>query len=348
MEVTGSPLPVLEGVRVHGGGAANYEIAANGSLLYIPGAGRDSEWTLAWAGPDGKTEPLAVPARRYHFPSISLDGRRVAVEIQENPHDIYVYDLRRNTLTRLTFESANHHPVFNPDGKKVVFASGRGGGPDSLWWKPADGSGPAGRLTTAEQPQIPSSWSPDGKSLLYWENSPETKDDIYVLTLGENPAQGSPAGKVEPFIQTSFDEWDPQFSPDGRWVAYTSDERRRPEIYVVPYPGPGGKWQVSTAGGFGPVWSRDGRRLFYSAFNDRLMEVGVSLGETFSPGTPRVVLEGVYLFTRGGRDYDVAPGGKRFLVSQLANDLDAPSELGRLRVVLNWFDELRARTSPAQ
>lgn len=238
-----------------------------------------------------------------------------------------MYELARGALTRLTFESS-HFPSWTPDGKRVTFGSVRSG-KQGLYWTPADGSGSPEQLVTYEGPEPFPTWSPDGKTLAFGQRGAGGKNDLWVL-----PTDGD--RKPRPIIQTPFDKYWPQFSPDGRWIAYFSNESGRNQVYVQPYPGPGGKWQVSTDGGYFQRWARSGRELFYRN-GDKIMAVDVQTSPTFRSGTPQVLWEGRY---EGGPNWDVAPDGKRFLMIKGAGDQSAP---GQMQVVTEWFDELRRR-----
>jgi Tol biopolymer transport system component len=258
----------------------------------------------------------------------------VVVEIEEGSHDIWVYELGRGTLTRLTFQFANHWPIWAPDGKRVTFRSERNG-PSNLYWKLADGSGPDERLTTSEFSEFGGSWSPDGKMLAFMGQAPATGWDIWVLELDGKTA------KSRLFLQTPFSERQPAFSPDSRWLAYTSNESGRYEVYVQPYPGPGGKWQVSTEGGMEPVWARNGQELFYRN-GDKMMAVAVQTRPSFTVGTAKMLFEGRYA-TPVSTNYDISADGQRFLMVKGSQQESAPTQL---TVVLNWFQELK-RLAPA-
>ncbi len=338
LEVTGPPAPVVEGVMMNPStGAVHLDLSANGSLLYLPGSAQAVEHPLFWVDRKGAARPAMEGRRAFVGPRLSPDGRQLAVEIGGPATDIWVYELARQTLTRLTFEASNFVPFWTPDGKRIIFSSDRGGVPN-LYWKPADGSAPEERLTTSASPQFASSVSADGKLVLYRESSSSTASDVWVLPLeGER--------KPKPFIQTPFEERYARFSPDGRWVAYMSNESGQSEVYVQPYPGPGGKWQISTGGGTEPAWSRDGRELFYRNGN-RLMAVTVQTHAGFQAGTPRLLFEGPYdLGPARTTNYDVTPDGQRFLMIKLDEQAAGPSQLN---VVLDWFEELRRLASPGK
>jgi eukaryotic-like serine/threonine-protein kinase len=334
LTTTGTAVPVVEGVlQSPVSGAAQYGFSSTGSLVYVPGSVQSAQSRLVWVSRNGAEQPLAAPAHAYMIPRLSPDGRRVAVSITEQESHIWLYDLPRETLTRLTFEgNANTGPVWTPDGKRIAFNSNKEGA-TNIFWQLADGSGGLERLTTSEYLHAPMSWSPDGQLLAYFEVNPATQRDIWVLRMSDRKAQ--------PFLRTQFDEAVPQFSPDGRWLAYISNETGRHEIYVQPYPGPGGKWQISTEGGTEPAWNRNGRELFYRSGN-KMMAVDIATQPGFSAGTPRMLFEGRYIPAPfPTTNYDVSPDGQRFLMIKPSEQEQAAST--QINVVLNWFEELKRR-----
>ncbi|MCZ6750804.1 MAG: hypothetical protein O7E51_03130, partial [Acidobacteria bacterium] len=335
LEVTGAPVPFIEGVMQGSSSRhAAFSISRSGSLVYVSGDSQ-AERTLVWVDRQGAVEPLPAPLHGYDDPRLSPDGQRLAVQIQGGDNDVWIYDIPRNTLTRLTFEGLNGYPLWTPDGERVTFSSIRGGTQD-LFWIPADGSGTAERLTTSEYGQYPLSWSPDGHTLVYYELHPTSGGDLWLL-----PFEGE--HKPQPFLQTPFHERSAVFSPDGKWLAYSSDESGRYEIYVRPFAGGGGKWQISTESGTEPVWARNGRELFYRN-GDQLMAVDITTKLSFSAGTPRLLFEGQYYTNRGTirsrADYDITSDGQRFLMIQEGG---TDSEATQINVVLNWFEELKQR-----
>ena len=333
LEFTGEAVPIAEEVQFNPAqGRAAFAASNNGVLAYRGGA-EASPLALVWVNRNGAEQPLTAPARTYGLPRLSPDGRRVAVSIEEHETQIWLHDLSRETLTRLTFEgNSNVNPVWTPDGKRIAFQSSKEG-PFNIYWQLADGSGGLERLTTSEYFQAPHSWSPDGQLLAFIELKPTTGADIWVLRMSDRKAQ--------PFLRTRFSETSPRFSPDGRWLAYISDESGRYEIYVQPYPGPGGKWQISTEGGTEPVWNRNGRELFYRSGN-KMMAVDIATQPGFAAGKPRMLFEGRY---EPGpfpiANYDVSPDGRRFLMLKPSESAEAAPT--QITVVLNWFEELKQK-----
>jgi serine/threonine-protein kinase len=335
LAVMGAAVPVVESVLQSAStGAAQYSLSATGSLVYVSGSVQSAQRRLLWVNRNGAEQPVPAPVRAYQTPRLSPDGRRVAVNIVEEETQVWLYDLSRETLTRLTFEgNTNAYPVWTPDGKRIAFYSNKDG-PTNIFWQLADGSGGLERLGTSQSPQVPRSWSPDGQLLAFHENNLTTKKDIWVLRLSDR--------KAEPFLRTPFNEGGPVFSPDGHWLAYISDESGRPEIYVQPYPGPGGKWQISTEGGNEPSWNRNGRDLFYRSGN-KMMAVEVTTQPTFSAGKPKVLFVGQYLAVQAGLTgtaYDVSPDGQRFL---MVKETEPSTSVTQINVVLNWTEELKQK-----
>lgn len=341
MELTGSPAPVVQDVSWSiGHGGAQFSFSGDGTLAYIRGGNTVPEYPVVWVDRQGGTAPLWEERGSYANPRLSPDGKHLSLTLlRDGNWDIWVYDLERGVSTRLTFdEGGDTEQVWSPDGKYLVFSSDRDGDID-LYRKRADGSGQLERLTESPTALWATSWSPDGRFLTY--SSAENGSDLGLLPLeGER--------KPEVFLSTPFFEHAGDFSPDGRWLAYASNESGRFEVYVRPLPSEGGKWQVSDGGGSYPVWSRDGRQLFYRT-DEGLMAASVEVaGDTFRAGKPREVLEGAF---RGGiagvsfagntfADYEVAPNGERFVMFPASEDAGqgGPSHV---TLVTHWFDELR-------
>jgi Tol biopolymer transport system component len=344
LEVRGDPVLIQQSVVTTGIGAANFSIASDGSLVYLAGsAAGPADRAIVWVDRQGREEPVGAPRRQYMFPRISPDGSKVAVDSRDENLDIWIWDFGRTTLTRLTFDPGlDTTPVWTRDGSRIVFTAHAS---SSLFWKAADGTGTAEQLTASSNALFPSSFSPDGTRLVLREQQPGQGFDMSVLVMDAER-------RVRPLIQTSFNEVNADISPDGRWMAYQSNESGtgRFEVYVRPFPDvDSGKWQISSGGGGWPVWARSGRELFYFVGSGRtagLMSVPIQPGATFTWDKPRLLFEGPYIGPNFGRSYDVSPDGSRFLM--IKDDL--PSDAApapQLVVVQNWFEELK-RLVPTQ
>jgi len=335
LQTTGTAVPVIEGVlQFETFGVAQYSISAAGSLAYIPAGVEGIQRRLVWVSRTGAEQALPAPPRPYDWPQISPDGRQVVVEISDQ---LWLYHLDRETLTRFTFEGRiNISPAWKPDGTRIAFGTESG-----LFWQLADGSGGLEQLTSITDfmhaRQNPRSWSPDGQVLAFHGGAPTTARDIWVLRLNDR--------KAEPILRTSFNEGAPAFSPDGRWMAYVSNESGRAEVYVQRYPDRGGKRQISTEGGTEPVWSRNGRELFYRS-GVKMMAVEVTTRPAFDAGRPRLLFEGRYLasvFPLVGVAYDVSPDGQRFL---MVREVEQSPSATQIVVVQNWLEELKRLAPP--
>ncbi len=338
LEVTGSPIPILEGVMVDPvAGAPQVSVSAAGSMVYVPGGALSFDKDLVWVDSRGTARPLTDIRRYFELPSLSPDGRALAVTIAGAESSVWTYDLERGALTRVSFESRDSWgPIWTPDGKRLTYTGFRASEWPAIFRKPADGSGAEERLLPAgESARFPTSWSPDGKFLAFTQCDPQGKCDILALSL-DNPQ------KPRPLVATPYKEWGGIFSPDGRWLAYISDESGRPEVYVQAFPGPGGKKQISTGGGVSPVWARSGKELFYRN-GDKVMAVATTLGPNFKAAPPRLLFQGQYVERStedGARDFDVAPDGQRFVMIKKSGADVAPTQVN---VVLGWSEELKRR-----
>jgi len=337
LKVTGKSASVVEGVlQSPSTGDAQYSFSATGSLAYVSGGVQSAQNKLVWVTRNGAEQPLAAPVHTYLGPRLSPDGQRVAVQITESDSQIWLYDLSREALTRLTVEGdSNQSPSWTPDGKRIAFVSNKEG-PLNIFWQLADGSAGLERLTTYEDTQIPVSWSPDGQLLAFMQlfsGGTEKENEIWLLRLSDR--------KTQSYLQPQFPVGQPRFSPNGHWLAYTSNESDRFEIYVQPYPGPGGRWQISTEGGREPVWNPNGRELFYRNGN-KMMAVDIATQPGFAASKPRMLFEGRYEPAPiPVANYDVSSDGQRFLMVKPAEQEQAPKM--QINVVLNWFEELKRR-----
>ena len=338
LETHGTAVPVLPRLATTDTGAGDFAVAADGTLLYVdaPGGLVANGQTLVWVDRTGKEEPVAAPPRAYQHPRLSPDGTRVALWSNDQEQDLWIWDLRRATLTRLTLDPGQDiFPVWTPDSQRVIFSSNRGGAPN-VWWQAADGTGAAERLTTSTNSQLVTGITPDGTAVLFFEVTPTMGRDLLQVALDGTR-------RVTPLLQTKFDERNGIVSPDGRWLAYESNSSGSSEIYVRPFPNVGGgQRQVSTAGGRQPLWSRSGKELFYVGPDRALLRVPVEAsGATWNAGTPMKLLEGRYVTgSTIGRTYDVSPDGQRFLVIK-APETEPGAALPALIVVQHWDEELK-------
>jgi Tol biopolymer transport system component/predicted Ser/Thr protein kinase len=300
-----------------------FSASATGVLLYASG-NRDTR--LVWFDRQGKRlEPVGEPSRHTGV-ELSPDGQRVLFSVNDpdgRPGDLWILDLARGTTSRLTSDTAAKFcPIWSPDGRLVSFSSMRNGQGD-LFERPSSPAGADRMVLQSPDQKCPASWSPDGKFLLFGNLSPKTKDDLWILPLsGER--------KPVPFLQTAFRETFGQFSPDGKWVAYVSDESGRGEIYVQSFADPALRFQVSAGGGWRPRWRADGRELFYVGGKE-IVSVEVGAGSSFQAGNPKPLFR-----APPGADYDVSRDGQRFLIAAAVEDSPQP-----MTVVLHWDSSLK-------
>jgi len=334
----GQAVPTAMPERTTGLGesAGNYAVATDGTLVYVAGGRTRNAARLVFVDRAGKIEAPPLPERNYANVKVSADGKRVVVEIEEGTIALWMYDFARNTLTPIGSNAGSSQaPVWTADGARVIYRATRKG-LRNIYWRAADGSGDEEPLTSkADVNQAPSSVSPDGHWLVFDQAGAQETGGvgIWVMRLDGDrtprPLFPKPAG-----------EGNGQISPDGRWIAYEATVSSRGEIYVAPFPGPGPRHQVSTAGGAEPLWSRDGRELFFQQ-GARLMGVGVTLGAAFSASAPHVVHEGRFLASgTGPTAFSITPDGSRFLRIQ---QVEPERAITRIDLVLNWFEELRAK-----
>jgi serine/threonine-protein kinase len=367
LAVTGVSVPVIPQVVTTASGEVNAEVAANGTLVYVAGAVGPASRSLVWVDRSGREEPLPAPSRAYLYPRLSPDNTRIALHIPADEGDVWVWDLMRSALTRLTFDPAlDRLPVWTHDNRSILFDSERGG-ESNIYIQTADGTGAPIRLSENRLAQIATSVTADGTQAVLHENVPDQGQDLRVLTLmplrggplalATTPRESRPAqsvdsegrstvGEVRTLIGTRFDERGAMLSPDDRWLAYESDSSGRFEIYVRPFPNVGdGQWQVSTGGGVQPLWARDGRELFYLAGDGSLMKVPVQpVGQAWSAGPPAKLFAGGYYDggrIRQSRHYDVTADGKRFLMIKDSGNAEVAPAPQTLTVVQNWHEELK-------
>jgi serine/threonine-protein kinase len=341
LAVTGQPVPALEGVTSNAStGGAQFAMSASGTLVYLPGQSTSAGLPIHWMDHEGNATPLRATPATWFNPRFAPDGRRLALQFFEGQSDIWVYEWARDTLTRLTFDTASVRPVWTPDSRRIVFASQRADKSTlNLYWQRADGTGDAQRLTESKNPQRPASWHPNGKFLAFDQQTPQTSWDLMILPLEGDEAAGWKAGKPAVFLNTPSAESEPMFSPDGRWLAYQSNESGRNEVYVRPFPDPGGQWQISTGGGSSPTWSRTKHELFYGTTNGQIMVAAFTVeGDSFRAEKPRSWSDGRFVVRGLNRMFDLHPDGERFA-------LTAQTQMGtkqdKLVFIFNFFDDLR-------
>jgi eukaryotic-like serine/threonine-protein kinase len=336
LELSGEPVPIAEHVAVNGATARPlFTASQTGTLLYQSGE-TSGGWNLLWFDRDGKRTGSIAQVDRYLFPTLSPDGNRLAVMIFSGAQgigDVWIFDLARGTSTRLTFGGASHvNPVWTPDGKNIFYGS-TAKGPPHIYAKAADGSGPERIvLESADTVELPQSFSPDGRFLVYGRHMSKTEAGNHLWVL---PLSGD--GKPFPIVQDAFDESSPAVSPDGKWMVYQSNESGRREIYVTAFPGGGAKWQVSTSGGTSAKWRGDGKELFFLDPTDKVVGVDVNAsGNAVRLGTPHDLFQTVGIQREYG-PFDVSADGKRFLLN--SGNLKEGSD--PFTLVLNWPAELK-------
>jgi hypothetical protein len=321
LAVSGDPAPVADGVAIGQGGVANVGVSSTGTLVYATAA-TEGKRQLVWVDRQGRVAPLPLPPGAYGDPGLSPDGRQIALAVTDaSGTHIWVYDIERGTLGKRTFEGRNEYPLWTRDGRDLVFSTLSTRGP--IMKVRADGSGQPETLVAGEgRPgiKVPTSWSADGRELVL-----QSEQDVFVRRAD---------GSLHPVVATPASEREGRFALGGRWLAYSSSETGRREVYVQSYPTGDGKWQISTDGGAQPMWAPGGGELFYKSGN-RMMVVPVETGARFSAGAPRLLFEMPQPERNPGDParYVVSPDARRFLILTTAPG-DEPTTT--LNVVLNW------------
>jgi eukaryotic-like serine/threonine-protein kinase len=351
LEATSQPAPILEGaVTAPIFAGAQFSVSETGNLVYVAGRSGGQDLSIYWMDRAGKFAPLRETPGNYYNPAFSPDGKRLALDIVDaKRRDIWAYEWERDALTRLTFAGEeNSYPVWTPDGQRIVYSSREKGGTANLWWIRGDGAGDAQRLTESKSPQFAGSWRPDGKVLAFTQQNLDTTLDIMTLAIEGNEKSGWKPGEPKPFANSAFVESEPAFSVDGRWLAYMSNESGAYEAYVRPFPGPGGKWQISTGGGVAPKWSRNGKELFYrTLFGSKIMVVTYTAsGDSFRADKPQLWSPGQFTDRGATYNFDLHPDGKRFAVLK-APGPDQTAAVNKVTFIFNFFDELRSKFPPS-
>jgi serine/threonine-protein kinase len=333
LETRGTPVPVLEEVAYDSAyGSTQLDFSRTGTLLYRSGGPTAGTVTVEWLDGAGKAQPLLPKPGNYVFPRLSPDGSRLV--LASGP-DIWVYELQRETMTRLTHEVGATTPVWTPDGRYIVFQAAGG-----ISWARSDGSGSPRKLTGSKNPQFPMSFSSDGKRLAFSEMNPEAVYGVWTV-LVESDGTGLRAGKPEAFVPTPFQMRSPHFSPDGRWLAYSSNESGTDQVYVRAFPDKGSRWQISSGGGIYPIFSPSGRDLFFCNLDNQVMAAAYTVkGDSFVADKPRMWSDRRLPSLVAGA-YDVAPDGKRIAAILPAEDPQGAQH--HVIFLLNFFDDLRRR-----
>ena len=360
LRVTGHAVGVLDGGVMQSvtTTASQFALSDSGSLAWLPAmteSNPEQFRTIVWVDPRGTSTPVGATADAYYQPRLSPDGLEIAVQTVESAAAIWIHDTQRGVRTQLPFDGFASSPLWTPDGKRLVFRGARAGN-TNLYWIPKDASSPAERLTTdASKADYPASWTPDGRVLIFLQCTSPTECDISALSIQDR----------KPWrVQTPARASSPTLSPDGKWLAYTSRDSGRDEVWVQPFPGPGERHQVSAEGGTFPRWSADGRRLYYCGTaaggpvplslplppraGHRYLVVDVSTRPAFSASAPRIVFEDPemkYTVIRFLAGYDVAPDGRFLMVEVPRGEGIIPPPPADVRLIENWSNVLRTRIS---
>ena len=339
METVGDPVPVQEGVLTKGNGLALFSVSANGSLVYLTGelSSGEAPRSLVWVDRLGNEEPVAADPQAYRSLQLSPDDQQVVTQVESGgDSNLEVYDLARDTPRRFTFGSGNNnYPFWTPDGDRILWQSFEFD--FNLVWKAADGTGQAERLTTSDNIHIPLSFSADGQTLVMTEIRPDTGGNIGLLSMdGEHTIAWA--------LESNSNEFHADVSPEGRWMAYTTDESGQMEVYVTAFPNVfETRVKISQDGGLTPQWGADGRELFFQTRDGTIMVVEIETEPTISRGTPVPVFDEPYWIAGvdfSPRAFDISRDGQRLLVIKEDATTDATGEEPEIHVVLNWTEEL--------
>jgi Tol biopolymer transport system component len=336
MTLAGPAVPVVRDVITKVNGTADFVVSRNGAAAYMTRDIRSPGYTLVWFDRQGRSEATGAPPHIYLSARMSPDGARVALADGNPESGILMWDFMERVLTQLTFDPGTYFgPVWSPDGSRMAFGYPREGAVTNIYWQATDGTGAAERLLESTLPQHPWTFTSDGKSLIIRESTPETGLDLSIVPLeGER--------KARPLVREPGNQLHPDISPDGRWIAYQTEEAGASQVVVRPFPSvDSGKWIVSPDGGTRPRWNRRGGELFYQDPDGRLLSVTVQTGTEFKFNAPAVVFDGRFVTAAPlDRTYDVSPDGNRFLAIRDAADTGGGPPV-QLNVILNWAEELK-------
>jgi Tol biopolymer transport system component len=325
--ITGPAIPMTEPVDNN----HCFDVTDDGKLVYVPTPGAGDGDEVVWLDRKGAATPAMETKGPWVQPRVSPDGRKVLLRKASSSCELWLLDVERRTLSRAAQGNDHHDAVWGPDGRRIAYQQLNSRG--EMYTITVEGAREITKISQGAIPEAPGSWSAGGNLLAYTVTGRGTRSDIWIRAMsGSSPPT--------PFLATEFNEGEPAISPDGRWIAYTSNETGSPEVYIRPYPDTGTTWQVSRGGGAGPIWSRDGRELYFTV-GSTMMVVAIDAQPTLRIGSPTLLFEGGFNVTRG-RDYDVAPGGRFVAVRRIGGG----SRL-ELRMLLNWQEELRRTAGPS-
>ena len=344
LEVSGTPILVLDQVSYDPiFVSAQLDVSHNGMVVYQAGGAQSLLATVQWLSRNGNMEPLLSKPGTYTRPRLSPDGHRLALDIPDaSSRDVWIYDWQRDNTTRLTFNAGgvSPNPIWSPDGRYIVF-EGRGG----IFWTRSDGGGKPVPLIESKTRQVPWSFTSDGRHLAWLESASTSGWELWTVSVKQDDT-GLSAGKPELFLRNSFDNRYPAFSPDGHWMAYTSNEAGTYQVYVRAFPDRGGRWQVSSAGGSYPLWSPNGRELFFRTGDNQIMVANYTFkADSFVPDKPRLWSDKRLLNFGliGTASYDIAPDGNRIAALMPVETSESQQAQNHVIFLMNFFDELRRK-----
>jgi len=338
LKVTGQPIPVIRGISgTTSSGSSNYMVSDNGTLVYIAGLVEGGKRKIIKIDLNGKRTILDAKGQPYTDPSFSPDNKNIAFAMNNSSaslFDIWIFNIKRKTLNRFTFDGVNRSPKWSPDGKNIAFRRYDANGKRTIFIKPSNGIGKEKKIVSVESESYLDQWTKDGKYLILEGAKKGREFNITAI-----PLKGGK--KKWDYLDSKYDEYGGNVSPDGKWMAYLSKESGSYQIYVSSFPEKIGKWQITTDGGEEPRWSPDGKTIYYK--NDtNLMSVPISFSPTFTPGIPKVVITDFPLLSAAsGISYDISNDGKYFITTAPLKE----GEFKNISVVLNWTEEVKKLTS---